>query len=48
MKTELTGQMDSDMIEEMTKAAERFRGREVRIVIEENNGQERKPRGRRE
>jgi hypothetical protein len=35
MKTELTGPMDDEMIAEVGYASKRFRGRQVRITIEE-------------
>jgi phenylpyruvate tautomerase PptA (4-oxalocrotonate tautomerase family) len=46
MKTELTGQMDQEMAEEITKAAQRFYGKEVRVIIDEVNDE--KPRRRKE
>jgi hypothetical protein len=47
METALTGVMDDEMIEELSKSAQRFRGKLVKIVIQEVNDQERKLRGRR-
>jgi hypothetical protein len=35
MRTELTGPMDSEMIEEIAHASKRFQGRPVRVTIEE-------------
>jgi hypothetical protein len=44
MQTTLTGYLDDEMIEEIMKAAQRFRGKEVKVTIEEPV--EPKPRGR--
>jgi hypothetical protein len=48
METALTGVMDEEMAEDLSKAAQRFRGKLVKVTIPEVNEQERKPRGRRE
>jgi hypothetical protein len=40
----LTEEMNEEMAEESTKAAQRFYGKAVRIIIEEDNGQESKRR----
>jgi hypothetical protein len=40
--------MDEESIEELSKVAQRFKGRQVKVVIQAVNEQERKPRGRRE
>jgi hypothetical protein len=44
MQTTLTGIMDGAMAEEITKAGQRFYGKEVRVTIEEPTKS--KPRGR--
>jgi hypothetical protein len=44
MTTELTGPMDSEMIEEVSKALQRFIGKEVRVTIEVSNGEKPKRR----
>ena len=38
MQTTLTGHMDGDMVGNITKALERFSGREVKVTIELLNG----------
>ena len=48
MSTELTGVMTDELIEQLQQIAQTFKGKTVRIVIQESNGDERKPRGRRE
>jgi hypothetical protein len=45
METTLTGMMDEQLTEELSKVAQRFRGRQVKITIEEVND-EPKSRGR--
>jgi hypothetical protein len=48
METILTGIMDDELMNTLQKVAELFKGRQVKVVIQESNGDERKPRGRRE
>jgi hypothetical protein len=45
METTLTGMMDEELTEELSKAAQRFRGKQVKITIEEVTD-EPKSRGR--
>jgi hypothetical protein len=45
METTLTGMMDEELTEELSKVAQRFRGKQVQITIEEVND-EPKSRGR--
>jgi hypothetical protein len=47
VKTELTGLMDDEMIQEMGHASQRFKGWQVRVTIEvatEEMGKKRKPK----
>jgi hypothetical protein len=45
METTLTGMMDEQLTEELSKVAQRFRGRQVKITIQELTD-ESKSRGR--
>lgn len=45
METQMTGVMDEEFIEELAKAAQRFKGKIVKVVLQEVNGQEKKKRG---
>jgi hypothetical protein len=44
METQLSGVMDDQLIEELQRIAQRFLGKQVRIIIEENNGEKRRKR----
>jgi hypothetical protein len=44
MRTELSGQIDQELTQKVAKVLELFIGHNVRVIIEENTGQERRPR----
>ena len=46
METTLSGVMDDELIDELTKVAQRFKGKLVKVTIIEVNEQERRPRER--
>jgi hypothetical protein len=44
VETQLTGMMDEELITELQRIAQRFLGKQVKVVVQEWNGQEKKPR----
>lgn len=42
METQLTGVMDEELITELERIAQRFLGKQVKVVIQEDNGQKKK------
>ncbi len=48
VETIITGVMDDELMNTLQKAAELFKGRQVKVVFLEQNGDNRKPRGKRE
>ena len=45
METQLTGVLDEEMAQEVAKALERFKGRNVKVVISEYTGEKKGKRG---
>jgi hypothetical protein len=42
VETQLTGVMDEELITELERIAQRFLGKQVKVVIQEDNGQKKK------
>lgn len=48
VETIITGVMDDELMNTLQKAAELFKGRQVKVVFQEQTGATRRPRGRQE